>query len=336
MKLNVPLLNIWMEQEKFLPIQSNLKGMELYGREEGDHMYVCFVMRTDVKWFITCEQMKDIVFQIERKFLFEGYKQVEFLYIKLSENPQEDKKLIGEGYGLWLVDVYAKRLMIFENQPGTFWGVEKIFETLLQQQQEKEKKFEEDWPVGTVALIFINIFMFIFMELQGDTYDPLYMRQWGAEDARLIVEQHEYYRMLISMFLHYGFPHLLGNMITLYFFGSVVERHLSLVKFMLFYVISGLAGSAASVLYYYYVVGGNHVAAGASGAIFGVIGMLVGMVCVSKGKLEGLSVRQVVLMSLLVLYTGVQDDSVDVMAHLGGFIMGLLLGVINRLRTQKN
>ena len=335
MKLNVALLNSWMEIQLFHPIQSNLKGMVLYGHVEGDHIYVCFVMKPDVRWFITREQMKDIVFQIERKFLFEGYQQIEFLYIKISENIEEDKKLIGEGYGLWLVNAYNKKLMIFENQPGTFFGVEKIFETLLHQQKENDK-YNEFFPTVTITLILFNIAMYIFLEVIGDTSDAQFMLQWGAENAKMILEQHEYYRLFTSMFMHFGFPHILGNMVTLYFFGSFVERQLSAVKFCIFYIISGVAGSIASVLYYYYIVGGQHVAAGASGAIFGVIGMLVGMVCISKGKLEGLSIRQVVLMSMLVLYTGMQDDSVDVMAHAGGFIMGMLLGAINRLRTQKN
>ena len=335
MKLNVSLLNKWMQQEHFFPIQSNLKGMMLYGHEEGEHMHICIVMRTDVRWIITREHMQDIVFQVERKFLFEGYRHVEFLYVKFSENLEEDKKLIGEGYGIWLVNVHNNTLVIFENQPGTFLGVEKILEMLLQE-QENADSHGNFFPIISIALILINVVIFFYMEIHGDTYDAEYMLQWGAEDGRLILQQQQYYRLFTSMFLHFGFPHLISNMVTLYFFGSVVERHMSAIKYLVFYVISGIAGSVLSVLYYYYIVGGQHVAAGASGAIFGVIGMLVGMVCVSKGKIEGLSVTQVVIMSLLVLYTGMQDESVDIMAHVGGFIMGMLLSVINGLRIQKN
>ncbi len=336
MKLNIALLDQRMEQEQFLPIQSNLKGMKMYGHEGEERIAICCVMRPDVRWYITHEQMKDIVFQVERKFLFEGYRQVDFLFVMFSENPEEHKKLISEGYQMWLVNLYTNQLMIFENQPDTFFGIEKAINDFLQVQQEQNKSFFHQIPIATIVLILINSIVFILMEIHGSTYDAEYMLEWGAEEGSYILEQHQFYRLFTSMFLHFGFSHLMGNMITLYFFGSVVEKYISKVKFILFYLLCGIAGSVASVLYYFYIVGGNHVAAGASGAIFGVIGILVGMVCMSKGKIEGLSVGQVIIMSILVLYTGMRDDSVDVMAHGGGFIMGMLLSVINRLRTRKN
>lgn len=336
MKLNVSLLHQKMVQNQFVPIQSNLQEMILYGRKMEEHMYVCCMMRPTEKWQITHEQLKDIAFQIERKFLFQGCNQVDFLYIVLSENIEEDRKLIGEGYQMWLVNVYANQVMIFENQPDTFLQLEDILHQFLQEQETQNKDKIRNLPFVTIALIVINVLIFIVMECFGSTYDTGYMIQWGAADDNLIMENHQYYRLFTCMFLHFGFEHLLSNMITLYFFGSVVEKHMSKLKYLLFYLISGVAGSLISVIYYYYMLGGNNVSAGASGAIFGVIGMLVGMVCVSKGKFEGLSVQQVVIMSILVLYTGMRDESVNVVAHGGGFVAGILMGAINWLRIRKN
>ena len=88
--------------------------------------------------------------------------------------------------------------------------------------------------VCTVALIVINVAVFLILSAMGDTEDAVFMLNHGGMYEPLIVQEHEYYRLFTSMFLHFGMSHLLNNMVLLGALGWNLELETGKIKFPLF------------------------------------------------------------------------------------------------------
>ena len=188
-------------------------------------------------------------------------------------------------------------------------------------------------PIITMGIIGINAFMFVWLSFFGMTEDAGYMLEHGAMFVPLVLGNHEYYRLITSMFLHFGFSHLMNNMVMLFFLGSILEEEIGGFKYFLLYFVSGLAGnllSAAMDL----KTGEFVVSAGASGAIFGVIGALLIIVAKNHGHLRTLNGRGMVFMVVCSLYHGFTSTGVDNMAHIGGLVSGILLAFILYRKRQ--
>ena len=99
------------------------------------------------------------------------------------------------------------------------------------------------------------------------------------------------------------------------------------MKYLIFYLICGVGANAVSLLFEI-LVGDWSVGAGASGAIFGVVGGLIYVVAVNKGRLEDLSTRQLVTMAVFSLYLGFTSTGVDNTAHVAGLVIGIILAAI--------
>lgn len=142
--------------------------------------------------------------------------------------------------------------------------------------------------------------------------------------GRWLGESGELYRFFTCMFIHFGFMHLAGNMITLFYLGDNLERAVGVAKYIIIYIVTGLASSIVSCLYYI-MIGKDVVSGGASGAVFGVIGALVYIVTANKGKLEDLNSVSLTLFTIYLLYSGFTSTGVNNAAHIGGFFSGLLI-----------
>ncbi|WP_101876673.1 rhomboid family intramembrane serine protease [Lachnoclostridium edouardi] len=178
-----------------------------------------------------------------------------------------------------------------------------------------------------ITIIVVNVLYFLFLELKGPTEDLDLLKRYGAMYAPLVVEQGEYYRIFTSMFIHIGFSHLLNNMIILFVLGDNLERALGEIKYFIFYFVCGAGANIISMLI---SIQSNRltVSAGASGAIFGVIGGLIYAVAVNKGRLEDLSSRQLIMLVICSLYYGFTGTGVDNAAHISGLILGILLAAV--------
>lgn len=181
--------------------------------------------------------------------------------------------------------------------------------------------------VCTTALIVINAAVFLILSMFGQTEDALFMLQHGAMYESLVIEMHQYYRIITSIFLHFGIQHLLNNMVMLGALGWNLEREIGKVRFLIIYLVSGIAGNILS-MYMNIIHDEQVVSAGASGAIFGLMGALVYVVIVNRGRLGRLSGRGMLILVFLSLYFGLTSSGVDNYAHIGGLISGFLLAVI--------
>jgi membrane associated rhomboid family serine protease len=129
---------------------------------------------------------------------------------------------------------------------------------------------------------------------------------------------HQYYRFFDSMFLHLNFIHIAGNMLALLIVGPAVEVQLGRSRFVALYLIGGLGGAAC----YYLIAPQNVPAAGASGAIFGIMGAYVVL-----ARRRRLPAQQVMALIILNLIIGFADPAIGWQAHVGGLAVGALLAL---------
>lgn len=177
-----------------------------------------------------------------------------------------------------------------------------------------------------MLLILANILVFTAVEFTGGSEDTMHMLQCGAAYTPAIM-QGEYYRIFTSMFLHFGPQHLGNNMLVLFVLGGRLERTVGKLKYLLIYLLGGMGGNLLC-LFLELDSADFAVSAGASGAVFAVMGAMIYAVIRGRGHIEDLSARQVVIMAAFSLYFGFTSEWVDNAAHVGGLICGFLLAVL--------
>ena len=186
----------------------------------------------------------------------------------------------------------------------------------------------------TISLIIINVIIYFILEYMGTTESAVFMMEHGAVYPPCITERGEYWRFFTATLMHFGFSHLLNNMVMLGVAGQILERALGKVKYLLLYFTAGIGGCVLS--YLEMMKSGEYaVAAGASGSIFGIIGALAWILILHKGKYETLTGKGMVIMIFLSLYYGVSTRDVDNWGHIGGFVMGFLISMIFYRRNTK-
>ena len=181
--------------------------------------------------------------------------------------------------------------------------------------------------ICTIILIAVNVAVFFILSLFGDTEDAVFMMQHGAMYSDFVIQDHEYYRLFTCLFLHFGIEHLLNNMVILGALGWNLELQTGKIRFLLIYFGSGLFGNVVSLIFHG-AAQEYTVSAGASGAIFGLMGALLWVVIANHGRLGRLSGRGMLIMVALSLYFGLSSSGVDNYAHIGGLVCGFLLALI--------
>jgi rhomboid protease GluP len=179
----------------------------------------------------------------------------------------------------------------------------------------------------TVSIAVINVIVFLVLEIIGDTENALFMAAHGALYPSFIIEWQEYWRFLTAAFLHFGFLHLLNNMVILLCVGPIMETALGHVKYLILYLLAAVGGGVVSFLEMY-LSGDYAVSAGASGAVFGIFGGLLWVVIRNKGKYADLNTKGILFMIVLCLYYGISTAGVDNWGHIGGLITGFVASII--------
>lgn len=195
-------------------------------------------------------------------------------------------------------------------------------------------KRQQDFPFVSAVLVAVNIIIYLVCTFTGSL---LYNK--GGLGVYDILYGKEYGRIIWSMFLHSSVSHLGNNMILLFFMGAMIEREVGRVWYTLFYFMSGIAGNLLS-LWIKFINGDASISIGASGAVFGLDGVLLALALFYRKKLPNLTGPKVALMIFLSLNSGFTARNVDNAAHVGGllagFVAGLIMCLINRITTEKN
>lgn len=185
----------------------------------------------------------------------------------------------------------------------------------------------------TIILAVVNIIVFFALSFQGMTEDGAFMLEHGAMYVPSVIYGGEYYRLVTSMFMHFGFQHLLNNMIMLIAVGWNLEREIGRIKFILIYFLSGLCGNVLSAMSDMYTQE-FAISAGASGAIFGITGALIYIALCNHGRVGNVHGRGLIFSVALSLYLGFTSGGVDNLAHIGGLLSGFLLTAILYRKRQ--
>jgi membrane associated rhomboid family serine protease len=188
-------------------------------------------------------------------------------------------------------------------------------------------------------LVAVNLAVFVAMIFGGVSFfspESLDLVEWGANFAPLSLSN-EPWRLLTSAFVHVGIIHLAFNMWVLWVYGPVAEFILGRFAFFTLYFGTALASAAASAAW-----GPEKVSAGASGALFGIVGAMIGFFGRQTGQNPAVRAHVGSLMAFVGynMIFGIMVPGIDNAAHLGGLFAGLLAGWIirprpNLLRTLK-
>jgi membrane associated rhomboid family serine protease len=195
-------------------------------------------------------------------------------------------------------------------------------------------------PVVTYTLIALNV-IFFFVEMSGG--EP-FIKQWSVVPKRLVTNPGgDFLTIFTAMFMHGGWMHLIGNMLYLWIFGDNVEDRFGKVKFLVFYLLCGIGATLAQV-----AVNPNSSIPnlGASGAISGILAAY--LIMFPKGRVNVLMGRGIVAMPAIfviglwvvlqfvnglgAITESAETGGVAYMAHIGGFVVGLVLSFFLRGR----
>lgn len=188
---------------------------------------------------------------------------------------------------------------------------------------------EKKIPVITLLLLALNVAVYLYTEWMGSSSDTAFMLDMGASYEPYIIEEHEYYRLITHFFLHYGWDHLFNNMVSLLILGYSLENVLGRLRYTVVYFLSGVLAGICSVACTYYITPENAaVSCGASGAVYGLMGALLVLLITSRPGERSSTVPRYILFIGLSLYSGMQDQSIDNAAHIGGFVSGFLICLI--------
>lgn len=177
------------------------------------------------------------------------------------------------------------------------------------------------FPYITFLLAALNLIVFILMTLAGGSASERNLILFGAKVNELIL-QGQIWRFFTSMFIHIGFFHLAFNLYALWMLGSFCEERFGRQRFLLIYLFSGITGSIASFLLT------DALSAGASGAIFGLLGALVPYAWKTPQLWKSGLGKNLIIIIIINLGLGILQPGIDIYAHLGGLLFGLAFGFL--------
>lgn len=200
---------------------------------------------------------------------------------------------------------------------------EKINNDILKKNIDQSEKinelFREKKPIVTKILITIIIALFIIMYLFGS----------GSEDIKTLyvfgalVKNGSWIRLFVSMFLHIGILHLLMNVYSLYILGKQTENFYGHIKTLIIFIYSGLVGNLLSMI----LMNPNTISAGASGAIFGLMGALLYFSINQRSYMGEALKKQILPVIIINLLFTFMIPSINMYAHLGGLIGGIIISM---------
>ena len=339
-----------LEKQGYLLIESNIPFVKLYVQYDTSFAKVIQIIDCTTDVPLTVEQYSVFCKKSKEHINDRGYETIDFLTLVVTPFLNEVKKFILNDDRCWIVNSETMAVIVYDNEPDEFYGLRRLLESeMIAKVPESEVYYDrnasggytgyydnaprqsrsfagEFTPVNTAMVIF-NVLVFIVMSIAGSTEDIEYMLEHGAMYVPAVLEDGQIYRFVTCMFIHFGFMHLSGNMVVLLFLGDNVERTVGKFKYLLIYLLGGLFGSIGSFTYAF-VYNPGIVSAGASGAIFAVIGALLWLVIRNKGRLEDMTTLRMCVLIAYALYNGFTSENVDMAAHLFGFVGGFVIAVL--------
>jgi rhomboid protease GluP len=175
----------------------------------------------------------------------------------------------------------------------------------------------------TYALIALNVLVYVYTSyLSGNawmTSDNVLVNL--GQDNLLVLQNGAYYQLVTSMFVHVSVEHIFGNMLFLLIFGLRAEEMFDNAEYIGIYLLTGLAGNLLSLVPTILIPSYDMLSAGASGAIFGIFGAVV----IYSRRAVGQSILTALFVAFLLFVINIGPE-VNIFAHAGGLVVGLLIG----------
>ena len=184
-----------------------------------------------------------------------------------------------------------------------------------------------DWKESkayvSTAIVAVNVIIFLICTFTGNLLYNI-----GEISPQTFFGNGQYYRIVTSMFLHADIEHIANNMILLFGLGMMMEAQTGHLTFLILYFLTGMIGNAASLAYKIYMGEWAVSSLGASGAVFGMEGVLLAFVIAFPDRMRTASWQKIAIVAAYSIYCGIRSENIDNAAHIGGFVSGFLLGVI--------
>lgn len=302
-------------------------------RETDRQIYIITISRAGAG--MQADTYERIQKQVEFLAVTRYQKPVSTLHLLVTENGIFDdwvKNMVNALTNMWLVAGDTGRIYIFENQLQNFDGLYEYLSDGLRDAKKAEKKVLFTITPVNMVIVGLNILVFldiiIFNKGYFAVYDTDIMLQMGAMSYDTVMSG-GWYRLITSLFLHFGLSHLVNNMVLLTYVGCELESRVGSVRYLIIYLLSGVAGNVVSLVFTYIFTENIYVvSAGASGAIFGVIGALFVVLLKNHTKTENLTPQRLVLLVIITIYCGLTSEGVDNAAHIGGLFGGIIGGFL--------
>ena len=314
-------------QKGYRPLDSKDGGVLIRETDEIVYILALSTFRPELDAALYENAASRIIFNVATRY----QKKVELLNLVATESGmfQEDAmQFVEKLHNVWFIAKDTGRIYIFENQPSQFDDLYEYLDNGIRDWKPEKNGFALT-PVN-MAIVALNVLCFILVIVLNGGYaatlDSDTMLRMGALSYDTFTSG-KWYQIITSMFLHFGITHLFNNMILLIYAGCQLEQMVGKIRYLLLYMGSGIVGNAAS-LWYYHSISEYAVSAGASGAIFGVIGALLVILAWNRTNNAETTPRRLFFLAFITIYYGMTTIGVDNAAHIGGLISGIFGGFL--------
>lgn len=184
-------------------------------------------------------------------------------------------------------------------------------------------------PKVTIALVAVNVILFVieynFLKI-GDLWSRFGIG-WN------LILRNEWYRLFTAMFTHASIAHLGSNMIALYGVGMYLEEKFGSKRFLIYYMLCGILGELLGCFLGNNILNLNYISAGASGAVFGLFGVLI--ILSLRRQMFRIPFIRILLFIALSTADALTETGIDIFGHAGGFAVGIVIGLIYSFTTGK-
>ncbi len=341
-------MEMYLSKNGFFSLTSNVSDISAVVKFESNLLNILQIIDYKKDLYLDNAQYEEIKGSLRGAFKDKGVSEIHILSLILADDLDKAAALGIEDAFCWFVDKQTFELIIGEEKQPDFYGVKALIEDFLVKWKENPEQFdriqEEEVPVPsrkqkaaayfkhapyvTLGIIIVNLILCF-----GCIMDPtLY---YGSGSISLAyVEKGQWYRLITSVFLHGSLDHYFSNMLLLYFMGDMLERRVGWARYLFVYLASGVVGNLVSCLHEY-ITDSYYISFGASGAVFGIIGMLFYMVLQRKENIR-ISVPSMIFMVGYCVYSSFVGEHINVAAHLGGLLGGMLFMFVLGLRRKSH
>ena len=340
-------MEMHLSKNGFFSLTSSVSDISAVVKFESNLLNILQIIDYKKDLYLDNAQYEEIKGSLRSAFKDKGVSEIHILSLILADDLDKASALGAGDAFCWLIDKKTFELIIDEDKQPDFYGMKSLIEDFLVKWKENPEQFdriEEEIPIPsrkqkvkeyfkhapyvTLGIIILNLILCF-----GCIMNPALFYGNGSTSLAYM-EKGQWYRLITSVFLHGSLDHYFSNMLLLYFMGDMLERRVGWARYLFVYLASGVVGNLVSCLHEY-ITGSYYISFGASGAVFGIIGMLFYMVLQRKENIR-ISVPSMIFMVGYCIYSSFVGEQINVAAHLGGLLGGMIFMFVLGLRRKSH